>query len=358
MTERTRIALIGGFLGAGKTTLINRLAERLVSDRKRIGVITNDQGKYLIDTEFVKVRDIDVEEVTGSCFCCNFPKFFENVEKMSDGGSAEYILAEPVGSCTDLVATIMLPLSSYHGKEYSIAPLIVLVDGTKMIDRSLDEATLGGYLRHHQVAEAEYLVLTKTDMLSSDAVVKFLDELGHINPFAKIIRYSAVTGEGLDEIMEIIDSQEETDRKPVDVDYERYAKAEAELGWYNGIYEFKSEGLNAYDMSQALLEDLGSKYPSSAIAHAKVALSGDGGHIKVSLVGKDLSTGGVLGAGNLKGKICLNFNARISSEPDALRSAIRETVDTVMEERCIRGYRMTFDDCFAPGKPNPTYRMV
>ena len=67
MAERTRLTLIGGFLGAGKTTLINKLAERFISDRKRIGVITNDQGKYLIDTEFVKVRGIDVEEVTGSC---------------------------------------------------------------------------------------------------------------------------------------------------------------------------------------------------------------------------------------------------------------------------------------------------
>ena len=358
MAERTRLTLIGGFLGAGKTTLINKLAERFISDRKRIGVITNDQGKYLIDTEFVKVRGIDVEEVTGSCFCCNFPKFFENVEKLSGEGSAEYILAEPVGSCTDLIATIMAPLSSFHGKEYSISPLIVLVDGTKMIDRSLDEATLGGYLRHHQVAEAEYLVLTKTDMLSSDAVGRFLDELQHINPFAKTIVYSAVTGEGLDEIVDIIESEEETDRKPVDVDYERYAEAEAELGWYNGIYEFESEGLNAYEMSQALLGDLGSKYPASAIAHAKVSLSGDGGHIKVSLIGKDLSTGGMLGTGRLNGRICLNFNARIASEPDALKSAIRETVDTVMNDMGIRGCRMTFDDCFAPGRPNPTYRMV
>ena len=214
MAERTRLTLIGGFLGAGKTTLINKLAERFISDRKRIGVITNDQGKYLIDTEFVKVRGIDVEEVTGSCFCCNFPKFFENVEKLSGEGSAEYILAEPVGSCTDLIATIMAPLSSFHGKEYSISPLIVLVDGTKMIDRSLDEATLGGYLRHHQVAEAEYLVLTKTDMLSSDAVGRFLDELQHINPFAKTIVYSAVTGEGLDEIVGIIDGSEETPGDP------------------------------------------------------------------------------------------------------------------------------------------------
>lgn len=355
MSERIRLVLIGGFLGSGKTTLIDKLTQIYSENKKKVGVITNDQGKYLIDTEFVRVRGIDVEEVTGSCFCCNFPKFFENVEKLSE--NADYIFAEPVGSCTDLMATIMTPLRTYHSEKVSAAPLIVLVDGAKMIDRSLDAVTLGGYLRHHQVAEAEYIVLTKTDILRPEDVEKFRRELGFINPDAEVIVYSAVTGQGLEEIMEIIDGKDETSRRPVDVDYERYADAEAELGWYNGIYEFDADGLDAYSLSETLLRGLRSRYPASAIAHAKVALTCGDSHTKVSLIGDELSLGGSYGPKKMKGHVHLNYNARVASEPDVLGKSVRESVDAVLRSEGISDYRMTFDDCFAPGRPNPTYRM-
>lgn len=356
MAGRTRLVLIGGFLGAGKTTLINKLAQRFIDDRKKIGIITNDQGKFLIDTEFVKERGIDVEEVTGSCFCCNFPKFFENIEKLSEG--AEYIFSEPVGSCTDLMATIMTPLRSYHSDKISTAPLMVLVDGAKMMDKSLDAVNLGGYLRRHQVSEAEYLILTKTDILGPKDIEKFLSELREINPSAKIIRYSAVTNEGFEDIVDVIKGTEETSRKPVDVDYVKYADAEAELGWYNGLFEFDAGEYDAYDLATALLEDLGTKYPASGIAHAKVAFSGNGGYTKVSLIGNEISVGGVVGTRKICGKTQLNFNARIASDPDSLRTAIRDTVEKVLRSKGITDCRMTFDDCFAPGKPNPTYRMI
>ena len=358
MAERTRLVLIGGFLGSGKTTLINKLAQRYIEEKKSIGVITNDQGKYLIDTEFVKVRGIDVGEVTGSCFCCNFPKFFENVERLSGECTADYIFAEPVGSCTDLMATIMTPLRSFHKEKYSTAPLIVLVDGARMFDRALDSVNLGGYLRHHQVAEAEYIVLTKTDILGPKDVEIFLNDLKEINPDAKVITYSAITGEGFDEIVDIINSDEESKKKPVYVDYVRYADAEAELGWYNGIFEFTADGYDAYDLAAALLEDLGTKYSPSDVAHAKVAFTSDDGHVKVSLIGSEVSIGGVYGTRELSGKVQLNFNARIASEPDRLRDAIRETVKNVLTSKGVKDCKMIFDDCFSPGKPNPTYRMI
>ena len=50
----TKIAIIGGFLGAGKTTTIIELGKRLSKSGKRIGIITNDQGEMLVDTKIVK----------------------------------------------------------------------------------------------------------------------------------------------------------------------------------------------------------------------------------------------------------------------------------------------------------------
>jgi G3E family GTPase len=67
-----KIYLVGGFLGSGKTTAIIQACRILMADGKKVGVITNDQGKYLVDTAFMKFNDIPTVEVTGGCFCCNY----------------------------------------------------------------------------------------------------------------------------------------------------------------------------------------------------------------------------------------------------------------------------------------------
>jgi G3E family GTPase len=357
MTARTRLVFIGGFLGAGKTTLINKMAQQFMNEKTVIGVVTNDQGQLLVDTEFVKVRGINVKEVPGGCFCCNFPKLLDNSEKLVKETKPEYIIAEPVGSCTDLIATVATPMKMYHGDTFSVCPLIVLVDGPKMLNESLDPKTLGGYLRKHQVSEAECLVLTKIDELGPDDVKKLVAELNKINPEAKVITYSALTDEGFKDIMKIVKGKKETCRKPVDVDYDKYAKAEAELGWYNGVFEFNAKNYDSYDLSMALLKCLARRYPAESIAHAKVSFMSGSNETKVSLIGNEFSIGGVYGSRFGNGKSQLNFNARIISEPDALRAAIRDTVDRVFKEKGIK-YSMKFDDCFSPGRPNPTYRIT
>jgi len=64
--------LVGGFLGSGKTTAIIGAVKILLSQGKTAAVITNDQGKYLIDTAFFRLSDVPTVEVTGGCFCCNY----------------------------------------------------------------------------------------------------------------------------------------------------------------------------------------------------------------------------------------------------------------------------------------------
>src|SRR2546430_4679588 len=67
-----RYIMIGGFLGAGKTTAMLRLAEKLVRDGLRVGLITNDQSSGLVDTTLVRASGLPVEEITGGCFFLPF----------------------------------------------------------------------------------------------------------------------------------------------------------------------------------------------------------------------------------------------------------------------------------------------
>src|SRR5262245_26415708 len=108
-----KLILVGGFLGAGKTTLLWEAAKRLTENNKVVGLITNDQAPDLVDTAVLSRSGSQVREVAGSCFCCNFNGFRDAVQSLEESG-AEYVIAEPVGSCTDLSATIVQPLKALY----------------------------------------------------------------------------------------------------------------------------------------------------------------------------------------------------------------------------------------------------
>src|SRR5260370_4634840 len=123
-----QVLIGGGFLGAGKTTLLLRAARQLTDQGYRVGLVTNDQGKNLVDTALVTARAYPVTEVSGGCFCCNFPDLVKALTLLQEQVNPDIILAEPVGSCTDLISTTLRPLAIYYPNQFRVAPLSVLVD--------------------------------------------------------------------------------------------------------------------------------------------------------------------------------------------------------------------------------------
>jgi G3E family GTPase len=135
--------MLGGFLGAGKTTTILRLAQYLQRHGHRPGLITNDQAEGLVDTALLEELNLPVREIVGGCFCCRSETLVQALESLEGGeenahpreagrGAAgirpNVFIAEPVGSCTDLVATVTLPLEKIYQKGFVMAPYAVLVD--------------------------------------------------------------------------------------------------------------------------------------------------------------------------------------------------------------------------------------
>src|SRR5947208_2345554 len=122
--SKARYLMIGGFLGAGKTTSVARLAQKLTADGLKVGLITNDQGSELVDTAMLRARGFDIEEIPGGCFCCRFNSLVDAANKLTEKSRPDVFIAEPVGSCTDLVATVTYPLRRMYGTEFAIAPFI------------------------------------------------------------------------------------------------------------------------------------------------------------------------------------------------------------------------------------------
>src|SRR5215216_8210573 len=97
--NKARYIMIGGFLGAGKTTAVAALAQRLAAQGLRIGLITNDQGSELVDTAMLRARGFATEEIPGGCFCCRFNSLVDAARKLTDSARPDAFVAEPVGSC-------------------------------------------------------------------------------------------------------------------------------------------------------------------------------------------------------------------------------------------------------------------
>src|SRR5689334_7894302 len=165
-----RYIMIGGFLGAGKTTAVGKLAARLAGQGLRVGLITNDQGRNLVDTAMLRSQGFATEEIPGGCFCCRFNSLVEASTKLTKDTQPDVFIAEPVGSCTDLVATVTYPLRRLYGDNFRIAPLSVLVDPIRA--RRIFGLEAGGsfsekvvYIYEKQLQEANIIVINKTDLL-------------------------------------------------------------------------------------------------------------------------------------------------------------------------------------------------
>src|SRR5207247_7989973 len=113
--KNIRFVMVGGFLGAGKTTTLARLARFYMDRGQRVGLVTNDQAQDLVDTHSLREQGFSVQEVAGACFCCRFDDLMSKIQELESSERPDVVLAEPVGSCTDLVATVVQPLKDLYG---------------------------------------------------------------------------------------------------------------------------------------------------------------------------------------------------------------------------------------------------
>jgi len=204
--KKVQLIFVGGFLGAGKTTLLWRAAELLMKRGKRVGLITNDQAPGLVDTKWLSEKGLNVREVAGSCFCCNFPALIEAAESLRSL-DPDVLIGEPVGSCTDLSATILQPLKDKFGDRFVLSPLSVLADPLRLRDVLNDSGDAfhasAAYIFRKQLEEADLLVINKMDLISREEGDRLEQLVAARLPRAIVRRLSAWTGEGLESVCEV-----------------------------------------------------------------------------------------------------------------------------------------------------------
>jgi Ni2+-binding GTPase involved in maturation of urease and hydrogenase len=365
--RKARYIMIGGFLGAGKTTAVAALAQKLTARGLRVGLITNDQGSELVDTAMLRSKGFATEEIPGGCFCCRFNSLVDAAGKLDQTSSPDVFIAEPVGSCTDLVATVTYPLRRIYGDHYTIAPLSVLVDpiraervfglseGGKFSEKVL-------YIYRKQLEEADLIVIAKADLLVASRLEKLSARIRKEFPRAQVRTVSVRRGTGVADWFTEIERSEQKPRDAMEVDYEIYAEGEALLGWLNATVQLAHP--DAFDSEDALIAVAGRiqrNLAGAEIAHLKMTLSpndGLGDIAVINLVRSDfvpelsLRLDAPVSGGQLI------INVRAEAAPEQLRDAVRESVETIGQE--LPGLTANLDhlEFFRPGKPQPTHRIT
>jgi SAM-dependent methyltransferase len=317
------------------------LAKYLADRGERVAVVTNDQGRSLVDTELLRPVASIVHEIGGGCFCCRYSELEEALVAAASAG-ASVTIAEAVGSCTDLVATVLAPLADRH--HFQLAPLSILVDPWRV--KEIEDGAFSpdvAYLFRKQLEEADVIVITRADANPPDVSRALRD----IRPDAAVVAFSGRTGQGL---AEWLAARPTRPAAPLIIDYDRYAAAEATLGWFNGCARISGD---ATFCPAAVVRDLLGILRPEAIAHLKVAVL-EPATGTAAIVRRDEAP--IVDLAQLPAETTemrLLVNARIAMSPRALEERVRDAL-----ARAAVDTRIEWEEtaCFEPGRPTPEHR--
>lgn len=366
VASSARYIMVGGFLGAGKTTAVAALARHFSSRGKRVGLITNDQGRELVDTQMLRSCGFATEEIAGGCFCCKFNSLVDATSRLAREAGPEVFIAEPVGSCTDLLATVTYPLRRMYGDKFTVAPVSVLVDPFRArrilgLDEggSFSEKIL--YIYRKQLEEADLLVIAKSDLLDSGSEAQLRAALEREFPQARVLAISVRRGTGMEEWIEILESEDQVTRPAMEMDYDAYAGGEALLAWLNATLDVSAR--DEIDAAPLLDKLAGEIQRRLKAAHAEVA------HLKMTLSPDNALAGEVavinLVRNDFQPEVCqqleepitggqMILNLRAECDPDQLADLVEKSVAAVSSDDCC--LRLEHLERFRPGRPTPTYR--
>lgn len=180
------VTVIGGYLGTGKTTLVNHLLRR--AEGRRICVLVNDFGAVPIDRDLIVAADGermgDTLEISGGCVCCSYGSdLMETLGTLrSRLPGIEHVLLEASGvALPGAVASSVSLLPSFR-----VDGIVVLADAETVRTRA-DDIFLGDTI-HRQLVAADLVILNRCDLAGAQATEESVRWLGAAAPRARIVR--------------------------------------------------------------------------------------------------------------------------------------------------------------------------
>ena len=351
--------IVGGFLGSGKTTAIIGAAKRLMGEGKRVGVVTNDQGKYLVDTAFSRLSDVPTVEVSGGCFCCNFSDFEASLEQLNDAARPDVVFAESVGSCADVVATVIKPLltatdEGRRPESFSVFTDIRLI-GRRLRGDAMPFSENVIYIYDEQLEEAGLIVLNKRDLVDDEEAAETLALIKARFPETPVLLQCSLDGGELSRWIGMLASgQAPAPAQSLDIDYERYGDGEAQLAWLDEEIVIAAGPSGARVAVVALIRAIASEMRrrETPVGHLKFLASDDTQQAKISFTTVEGSAWEADVPEFAGDEVKVIVNARAEMDAEALRDLVSEAARLASGETGAI-YREQSVAFFHPGFPNP-----
>ncbi len=198
----TKIDIISGFLGAGKTTFIKKLLQEAISG-EQVVLIENEFGEIGIDGGFLKDAGIEIREMNSGCICCSLVgDFGKSLAEVLTKYSPDRIIIEPsgVGKLSDVIKAVV-DVSADMDVQLNSAVTIVDAAKCKMYMKNFGE------FFNNQIEHAGTIVLSRTDITDAAKIQKDVEMIREKNEKAVIITTSADQLEGR-QLLEIIEKKD------------------------------------------------------------------------------------------------------------------------------------------------------
>lgn len=358
-----KLHLIGGFLGSGKTTAIIGAAKRLMARGARVGVVTNDQGRYLVDTAFLAGARVPTVEVTGGCFCCHYDDLEARLDDLDRTTMPHSIFAESVGSCADLVATVIKPLADLKRIPTERTTFSVFAD-IRLLQRRLDDQPLPFsenvvYIFDQQIEEAGLLILNKADLLSPCEAQRVEQMACERFPSKSVRLQNSLDDGSVDAWLSLLETSEgDAPTEATEIDYARYGAGEAELAWLDQKIRLAAPRGRLREAVVALMGGLldGIRERRLPIGHVKFLIRQGGEEVKISATALDDEAWRDEVPPLFGGEATVVVNARVQADAALLGELAKAALEQARAKTPVRCLELT-TEFFHPGFPRPTHRM-
>ena len=178
----TKVDIISGFLGAGKTTLISKLLKEALKG-EQVVLIENEFGEIGIDGGFLKDSGVEIREMNSGCICCSLVgDFGTSLKEVVDKYHPDRIIIEPsgVGKLSDVIKAV---------KDLHIENEIVLNSASTVADASKVKVYMKnfGEFFNNQIEHAGTVILSRTQNVSEEKLKTAIELIKSVNPNAHII---------------------------------------------------------------------------------------------------------------------------------------------------------------------------
>ena len=342
---KTKYMVVSGFLGAGKTTAMIAFSRDI--KRRRLGapaVLANDLGAgNIVDAEFCAAAGVMTLPISGGCICYQHENLVGKLHQLEHAG-ADVIFSDIPGCGIGALDHVYLELNDKEKDEFDLMPFTCIVDPERIRMVMPEQAGLNlpeemRFLLDAQMAEADLIVLNKTDMIGEEEVDAITDFIKDIYPKTPVMTMSAMKGTGVRKVVDyLLSNHSEAVHREIGYGSDEFIAAEEKMSWFNTRVYLQHREEADIDFNEVIADIFegirdGLKQNNSNVPHLKMFAADSDEELtdffKASMIGVDYD---VIYDRKLDRKyttLSLIINARCAADAVVMSDIVSDAVDAV-----------------------------